>query len=309
MTDQPLSVVTGAFGFSGKYITRRLLARGERVLTLTGSPDRPHEFGSAVRVAPFLFDDEEAMAESMRGASTLYNTYWVRFAKGDRTHKRAVANTQALIRAAEGAGIRRIVHVSITNPSLDSSLPYFRGKAVIEESIRHSRLAFSILRPTVLFGAEDILINNIAHLLRRLPLFAIPGSGEYRLQPIYVEDLADLAVAAGRRETSDVIDAVGPETFTFTELVHTIAQAIGNSARIIQVPPLIALACSRAIGLVLRDVVLTHDELRGLMAGLLVSPHPPTGTTRLSSWLRENAATVGSHYASELGRHYQPLTL
>ncbi|MCP5120567.1 MAG: NAD(P)H-binding protein, partial [bacterium] len=162
MTDRRLSVVTGAFGYSGKYITRRLLARGERVLTLTGNPDRPNEFGPAVEAVPFRFDDEEALAESLRGASTLYNTYWIRFAKGDRTHEQAVANTQTLIRAAERAGIRRIVHISITNPSLDSALPYFRGKAAIEESIRRSRLKYAILRPAVLFGTEDILINNIA---------------------------------------------------------------------------------------------------------------------------------------------------
>ena len=307
MKEAPLNVVTGAFGFSGKYITRLLLARGERVRTLTGNPDRPNEFGPAVETAPFRFDDEEALAASIRGASTLYNTYWVRFSKGDRTHERAVANTQMLIRAAEQAGIRRIVHISITNPSLDSPLPYFRGKALIEESIRQSGLQYSILRPTVLFGPEDILINNIAHLLRRFPLFAVPGSGSYRVQPIFVDDLAQLAVAAGHRETNEVTDAVGPEIYSFTELVRTIAQFIPNSARIIHVPPPVVLACSRVLGVLLEDVVLTRDEVRGLMADLLVSPDPPRGSTRLPDWLRANTPALGVRYASELKRHYRPL--
>ena len=97
------------------------------------------------------------------------------------------------------------MHISITNPSLDSPLPYFRGKAILEKEIRASGISHAIVRPTVLFGKEDILINNITYLLRRLPVFAIPGSGDYRLQPIYVEDLAEIAVEAWRELGIDTV--------------------------------------------------------------------------------------------------------
>lgn len=298
------SVVTGAFGYSGKYITRRLIARGERVVALTGNLDRANEFGRQVTALPYRFDDPLAFAESLRGATTLYNTYWVRFDRGGRTHERAVRNTQTLIRAAEMAGIRRIVHISITNPSLDSALPYFRGKSVVEQSIRNSRLRYAILRPAVIFGQEDILINNVAFFLRKFPVFAVPGSGRYRLQPIYAGDLADLAVEAGASGKDEVVDAVGPEIFSFEELVRAIAENVKSRAKIVRVPPLLAFSILKLLGLVLGDVVLTRDELTGLMADLLVSSQPPTGQTRLSDWLRDNAATVGAHYASELKRHY-----
>ena len=196
MSDGRLNIVTGAFGFTGSYITRRLMAMGESVRTLTAHPGRHNESGDVVQVLPYNFDNPGQLAESMKGASVLYNTYWIRFAHGNQTFEQAAENSKTLIGAAEDAGIERIVHVSITNPSHDSALPYFKGKAEVEDAIKASKLSYAILRPAVIFGDQGILINNIAWFLRRLPVFAVPGSGEYELQPIFVDDLA-----APRRRT------------------------------------------------------------------------------------------------------------
>ncbi|MGH2581061.1 MAG: SDR family oxidoreductase, partial [Actinomycetota bacterium] len=192
-----VDVVTGAFGYTGRYITARLLESGRSVRTLTGHPNRPNPFGDRVAVAAFDFEDRRKLAGHLRGATTLYNTYWVRFPRGDVTFERAVAISETLIHAARDAGVRRIVHVSITNPSEDSPFPYFRGKATVERMIRDSGLGYAIVRPTVIFGREDILINNIAYILRRVPIFGIPGSGSYRLRPVSVEDVADICVRSG----------------------------------------------------------------------------------------------------------------
>ena len=255
-------------------------------------------------VLPFDFDRPHRLIASLRGVETLYNTYWVRFPYKGMTFERAVANTKTLIHAAEEAGVRRFVHVSITNPSADSSLPYFRGKAELEDALRRSELSHAIVRPTVVFGGEDILINNIAWLLRRFPIFALPGRGDYRLQPVFVEDLAEIAVDVGGRDENAVVDAVGPETYTFRELARLIAEMIGSRARLISAPRWAALLVSRLIGRVTGDIVLTRDEVEGLMANLLVSSAPPTGQTRLSDWLRQHADTIGRQYASELRRHF-----
>jgi NADH dehydrogenase len=300
-----LNVVTGAFGYTGKYITRRLLSTGKRVRTLTGHPNRLNPFGEQVSVSPFSFDDPAELTESLRGATALYNTYWVRFSRAQVTFDQAVENTKALIKAAEEAGVRRIVHVSITNASEDSPLPYFRGKGLLENAIIHSGLSHAIVRPTVIFGAEDILINNIAWLLRRFPVFAVPGSGDYRMQPVFVEDVAEIAVNAAHRDEDVVVDAVGPDTYTFDELVRLIADKIRSKARIVHVSPALALFFSRMAGYLVNDVMLTRDEVEGLMANLLVSDGPPTGQTRLGDWLDENAESVGAKYASELRRHYR----
>lgn len=298
-------VVTGAFGYTGSYITRRLLAAGRRIRTITGHPNRPNPFGGQVEIAPMNFADRESLVRSLSGAAVLYNTYWVRFRHGGTTFEEAVANSRLLIEAAREAGVGKIVHLSIANPSLDSRLPYYSGKAQVEKAILDSGLAYAILRPTVIFGAEDILINNIAWFTRHFPVFAIPGNGRYELQPIFVEDLADLAVGEAQSKSDRILDAVGPEKFAFEDLVRQVAHAVGAHPRFLHVNPRTAVQMLRFVGRALGDVILTREEIDGLMADLLVSKCPPTGRTRFSDWLSQHAETLGVRYSSELRRHYR----
>ncbi len=300
-----LNVVTGGFGFTGKYITRRLLSMDKKVRTLARHPERPNPFSGSVEVARLDFERPGELLRALEGAATLYNTYWVRFGYREVTFEKAVANTEKLIRAAKEAGVRRVVHLSVTNPAEDSRLPYFRGKALVEKAIKQLGLSYAIIRPSVIFGPEDILINNMAWLLRRFPVFAVPGSGEYRLQPVFVEDVAEIAVNAGQEVENRILDAVGPEQLTFDELVQLIARAVRSKARIIHVRPKLALWMAGLVGYLVKDVILTQGEVDGLMASLLISSDPPTGQTRCSDWLEQNASSVGVRYASELARHFR----
>jgi uncharacterized protein YbjT (DUF2867 family) len=295
-------VVTGAFGYSGKYITTRLLAAGARVRTLTNSLQRQNPFGTGIEAHPYNFDRPDELVRSLRGARVLFNTYWVRFDHTDFTHSQAVGNTLRLFEAARQAGIERVVHVSITNPSLDSALPYFKGKAQLESALRESGLSYAILRPTVLFGREDILINNIAWMLRRFPIFGVFGDGHYQLQPIFVDDLALLAVEAAGSAENVVVDAIGPETFTYRELVSVIGDAIGRRRPVVSIPPALGVAIGRLVGAVVGDVVVTREEVAGLMQNLLVTSSPPAGHTALSQWILEHRESLGRRYSSELAR-------
>jgi NADH dehydrogenase len=272
------------------------------VRTLTNSPSRKNFFGNRVDVHPLNFDDRDQLSRSLEGARVLYNTYWVRFNYGNFSFAQAVENTWKLFAAAGRAGVSRVVHVSITNPSEDSPLEYFRGKAVLERALRESGLSYAILRPAVLFGGEDILINNIAWALRHLPVFGVFGSGDYRLQPIHVHDFADLAVAQGADRENRTIDAIGPETFTYRELVRELARILGVRRAIVSVPPWLGYATGWMVGKLVGDVVITRDEIEGLMEGLLATDSKPAGTTRLTDWARDHADTLGRHYATELGR-------
>ncbi|MGZ9220635.1 MAG: SDR family oxidoreductase [Anaerolineales bacterium] len=296
--------VTGAFSYSGKYITKRLLERGEEVITLTGHPNRPDPFNGRVKAYPLDFD-EAGMTRSLKGVDVLVNTYWVRFDKGENTQPRAVENTRKLVNAAKAAGVKRVVHTSITNPSAESPLPYFWGKAANEKTVRESGMSYAILRPTVLVGNEDILINNIAFLLKRFPFFALPGNGSYRLQPVYVDDLAELAVEGVYSTENYVIDAVGPDILTFKEMVELIGEKIGAKRPLISVPPRLALFAAQFLSLFVGDVILTPEEVDGLMSGLLVSKESPRGKTHLADWLEANKYKVGVKYASELKKHYE----
>jgi NADH dehydrogenase len=302
MTRDSFHVVTGAFGYSGQYIARRLLDRGYAVRTLTNSPDRKNRFEGKVSASPFHFDDRPKLVESLRGASTLYNTYWVRFNHRDFRHSDAVENTLRLFEAAREAGVRRVVHVSITNPSEESPLEYFSGKARLERALMESGLSYAILRPTVLFGKEDVLVNNIAWMLRRFPVFGVFGDGEYRLQPIYVDDLAKLAIEQGETESNNVVDAIGPETFTYRDLVRQIGRIIGKPRPIVSVPPFFGYAVGALVGKVVGDVIVTREEIAGLMSDLLYVDSPPAGTTHLTEWAAEHADELGRSYTSELAR-------
>lgn len=302
MGTQTIHVVTGAFGFSGKYITERLLAAGHKVVTLTNSFNRENPFHGRVTAYPYNFNDREKLIASLSGASVLYNNYWVRFNHRNFSYAQAVENSLNLFDAAKQAGIKRIVHVSITNPSLDSPFEYFSGKAKLEKAIIESGLSYAILRPAVLFGKEDILINNIAWFLRRFPVFGVFGDGKYRLQPIFVDDLAELAVEQGRKSENVIINAIGPETFTYRDLAKEIENAIGKRRPIVPVPPIKGYLLGKLVGFIHQDVTITYDEIRGLMANLLYADSPPTGKTKLSVWLKENAASVGLRYSNELKR-------
>ena len=302
MKQESIHAVTGAFGYSGKYIAERLLADGKSVLTLTNSLQRENPFGDRLRAVPFHFDEPKKLTESLRGVSVLYNTYWVRFNHKSFTHADAVSNTLALFEAAKNAGVERVVHVSITNPSEDSPLEYFSGKARLERALVDSGLSYAILRPTVLFGKEDILVNNIAWTLRRLPVFGVFGDGQYKVQPIYVDDLAELAVEQGKAQKNIVIDAIGPETFTYWELVARVGEIIGKRRPILSVPPSLGYMVGWLIGKLVGDVMITREEIAGLMGNLLYVDSPPAGNTKLTDWAKARAKTLGVHYTSELAR-------
>ena len=302
-TDTGLDVVTGAFSYSGASLARALLQDGRQLRTLTGHPGRAPG-GSAIEVHPLDFDDPLGLVASLAGATTLYNTYWVRFPHGAIDHERAVANSRALFHAARRAGVQRIVHVSITHPSGDSPFPYFRGKALVERALAECDLSYAIVRPAILFGGDGVLLNNIAWLLRRLPVFAIGGNGEYRIRGIHVDDLARLCLAKAAETHDSVTDAVGPERPTFNELVGAIKDAVGSRARLVHVPGACVPLLARALGLVLHDVLLTAEEYRAMARGLADTDGPSTGSTALSVWLAGHGETLGLHYANELARHF-----
>ena len=301
--DTGVDMVTGAFSYSGRAIASALQANGRRVRTLTGHPQHA-PMDSPIAVHPLDFDDPAQLARSLQGVTTLYNTYWVRFAHDRTDHERAAINSHTLFQAARRAGVRRIVHVSITNPAIDSPYPYFEGKALVERSLIETEVSYSILRPAILFGGEGVLLNNIAWLLRHLPVFAVGGRGDYRIRGIHIDDLARLCVEQGSGVADCVVDAVGPEAPTFLELVQSIGRAVGSRARILRVPGAVVPPMAWLLGKALHDVLLTRDEYGAMASGLACTSGPSTGRILLSDWLSENGSMLGRRYANELDRHF-----
>lgn len=295
-------LITGALGYSGQALAERLLARGDHVRTITNSPDRPNRFGSAIEIHPFAFDDGAALRRSFGGIDTFINTYWVRFNHKLFTFAQAISNTKRLFAAARDAGVRRIVHVSILKPEQGRGLAYYDGKLELEHALRDLGVAHSIVRPGVLFGRGDILINNIAWMLRHLPVFGTFGDGEYKLQPMHVDDFAELILRCADAPNTRTADAVGPETFAFRDLVRTIAGIIGVRRPIVSVPAGLGYAISRLLNPLVGDVIITREEIDGLRRNLLYSDHDVVGKTRLTDWAARSRDSLGVRYASEVGR-------
>jgi NADH dehydrogenase len=302
-------LVTGAFGYTGSRIAERLLARGRQVHTLTRRSPGNHPLAGRVDVRPYDFD-ADALERTLAGVDTLFVTYWMRFARGDATWVKLVANVARLAQAATATGVRRIVYISVSNAGHGAPTAYFRAKAAAEDAIRSATrgsasTSHAIVRPTLLYGSDDILINNMAWALRRLPVFGIPGDGRYWVQPVHVDDVADLVVELAARDDNVETDAAGPERLTFNEIVATVRAAVHSRAVIVHLPPPLVLASTRVIGTFMRDVILTGDEIRELMQSLLVSTGPATSPTRFTDWISAHAGEIGRHYSSELGRNFR----
>ncbi|MDP6199617.1 MAG: NAD(P)H-binding protein [Candidatus Poseidonia sp.] len=301
--EKPLHVVTGAFGYSGRWVAHHLLQQEVRVRTLTNAVGRDDPFEGRVEVHGLDFTDMDRLVASLKGAEVLYNTYWVRYNKSGKrfAHATAVENTRILFEAARRAGVKRVVHFSVANPTKAPHWTYFEGKVEVERLLEASGLSYAILRPTVLFGGErNVLINNIAWMLRRFPVFGVFGFGGYPIQPVHVEDVAEVAVAQGKLEENAVVDVAGPETFRYKDYIRLMVKALGLRRLILPMPPLAAWLFGRCLGVLLQDDVITRAEIKGLRQGLMASSSPPVGTRLFSEWIAEHGPSFGERYQNDL---------
>jgi NADH dehydrogenase len=298
-----IHVVTGAFGYSGRWITKELLSRGKRVRTLTNAIGRDDPFKGRIEVLPIDFSNHDSLVSSLEGAKVLYNTYWVRYKdrKGGYAHDLAVENLRKLFIAAEEAGVDRVVHFSVAHPHKAPDWSYFRGKVEVERILTDSSLSYAILRPTVFFGGErDVLINNMAWLIRKFPIFGVFGFGDYPIQPIHIADVARIAVNQGESSVNNILDVAGPEIYSYREYVSLLAKSLGVRRMIVPVPPIIAWLVGKIVGIILQDRVITKAEIRGLMQGLMSTDEKPLGTILFSEWVASNGSNLGKKYHNDM---------
>jgi len=298
-----LHVVTGAFGYTGRWIAHHLLEKGVQVRTLTNAVGRDDPFDGRVEVHPLDFDDHAALVESLRGAEVLYNTYWVRYNHRRRNfeHGIAVENSKRLFKAAAEAGVERIVHFSVAHPHKAPDWTYFCGKVAVEKYLNDSEYCFAILRPTVLFGGHrNVLINNIAWMLRKFPIFGVFGMGNYPIQPVHVKDVARVAVEQGESRENVTIDVTGPETFRYKEYIGVMAKSMSLRRIILPMPPFVGWLFGKFLGLLLQDLVITRAEIKGLRRGLMASDEDPLGQLKFSEWIAEHGKDFGKRYQNDL---------
>lgn len=295
------AIVTGAFSYLGSAVARELQRRGFEVATLTNR--RPPPGAEGIAASPLVFEREH-LVRALRGADTLVNTYWIRLPYRGVGFAEAVANSRVLVEAVREAGVRRLVHVSVTNASLDSELGYYRGKAEVDAIVRAAGIPHAIVRPTLVVGPNDVLTSNLAWFLRRFPFFPVPDGGAYRVQPVTLADAGRIAADAAEADRDLDVDAAGPEAFPFVEYLRIIARACGVRRPLLPVPGSLALAGLCALSPLLRDTVLAREELRGLERELLVSHAAPLGTESVSGFLLGHGKELGRAYVNDRTRHF-----
>jgi len=299
-------LITGASGFIGGAIATCLVGRAD-VRSLTSHPEKSR-FCDTVKSFAYEFDRDDGMADAFRGVDVFVNSYYVRFNYAGVTFEDAVARSRVLFAHARAAGVRRIVHVSVSNANEASDLPYYRNKGRIEALIRESGIEHTILRPALVVGDGDILVNNIAYFLRQLPVFTVFGDGLYVAQPMTVEAFADVALEAVHGlHRNATLPVAGPRDWTFLEMVRAIRRAVGARTAIVPAPASFSFAGLKIAGWLLGDVVLTGDEIKGLTRGYLCSDQPVRRGEDFSDWLSrpDVVSKLGVHYESELARHFR----
>ena len=295
------AVVTGAFSYTGAAVARELIDRGWKIHTLTNR--RLPEDAAGITVAPLRFEADH-LAHELDGADLFVNTYWVRLPARGQDFDTAVERSGMLIRAAVGAGVGRLVHVSVSNAAAGRALGYYGGKAKVEEVVRAAGLSYAIVRPTLVVGPNDVLTNNIAWFLRRFPFFLLPRGGRCRLSPVTLDDTARIIADAAERGDDAEMDAAGPDTMTFAEYARSLARACGVRRLFLSAPDILALGLLWVAGCLLRDVVLTREELLGLEQELLFTHAPPLGRESVPDWLMRNGAGLGRSYINDMHRHF-----
>ena len=239
----------------------------------------------------------------MRGADVLYNTYWVRYNHHSKQfdHEIATDNCRLIFEAAKEAGVRRVVFFSVAHPEQAPKWSYFRGKVITERLLKDCGISYAIVRPTVLFGGgRNVLVNNIAWMLRYIPVFGLFGWGNYPIQPVHVRDVASIAINLGAGDDDITRDATGPETYNYRDFIKLIARSMGVRRLLFPMPAIVAWMAGRVMGLFLRDMVITRGEIRGLMQGLVASEEEPLGKISFSEWVAEKGPEMGRHYHNDL---------
>lgn len=306
------NLVTGSFSFSGKFITNELLKTGERVETFTNHPVTTNPNYSKITIKQYVFNDFNALVENFKGVDTFFNSYWIRFPYGSTSWMDAIRYSKDLFKACKLAGVKKIVHISVTNPKINSPYAYFKGKAIVEDLLKKSGVPYTILRVAWMFEEGDILTNNIAWILRHMPIFGIFGKGEYKIQPVSLKTLGKVAIE--NRYLGDktininkTIDVIGPETLTYKEYVSLINRTIHAKTILFPFPWFaiqIPIFVSKVIGFALHDRLLTKDEIYSLKDNLLLTDSPPIGNVSFKKWLEKNKNNIGLKWANEVKRHY-----
>ncbi|HXR24984.1 MAG TPA: NAD(P)H-binding protein [Candidatus Binataceae bacterium] len=268
--------IAGGSGFIGRAIVRRLAAiPGLTVRVLTRDPVKARVRLAAEGKVDFVsadVNDPARLATVIAGADTIINA--VQFdgypiekpSRGLTFNRVDYGGTVSLIAATKAAGVPNFIYISGAAADERSPNPAFRAKGRAERALRDAGLAFTILRPSLVYGPEDRVVNGLAKAIRMMPVMVVPGSGQQKLRPLLVDDLAAcVALAIGGRGRNGIYEVGGPDPMTFDELVRLVMEITGHKRPIIHVPENLLLVAG-AVAEKLPGALFSRDAVAFLVA-------------------------------------------
>jgi uncharacterized protein YbjT (DUF2867 family) len=280
-TDRIIAVAGGS-GFIGRAIVRCLAATpGLSVRVLTRDPEKARArltgegkvaLAGEVEFVAADVNEPSKLAKALVGADTIVNA--VQFdgypienpARGLTFLRVDYGGTVALIAGAKEASVANFIYISGAAADERSTNPAFRAKGRAERVLRTSGLAFTILRPSLVYGPEDRVVNGLASALRMMPIMVVPGTGRQHLRPLFVEDLAAcVALAIGGRGRDGIFEIGGPDEMAFDELVRLLMEITGHKRPLVHVPESM-LRIAGAVAEKLPGALFSRDAVAFLVA-------------------------------------------
>lgn len=273
----PLATVFGASGFVGTQVTQQLAREGFRVRAAVRRPDLAGHLrmlGSVGQIVPVQANvrNADSVARAVQGASVVVNLVGVGVQRGKQRFDTVnVEGARTVAAAARAAGATSLIHMSILGADASSESAFARSRAEGEEAVRAAYPGATILRPSLIFGADDSYFNLMASLARFLPVMPLIG-GKTRFQPVYVGDVAHatLLIATNAVRSGRTYELGGPEVVTHKELLTQILREAGRRNPLVPVPAGIARLLAMPMALLPRPL-LTGDQVTLLQADNVVS--------------------------------------
>lgn len=267
---KPLILLTGATGFVGGYVARRLVSQGARLRCLVrqtsiATGDRLAALG--VELALGDVTDPDSLARAVKGVEAVIHLVAVIVERGQATFQRVnYQGTLNLLAACQGAQVRRFLHMSNIGVGPEASFPFMHSKWRAEEEVRRSGLDWTVFRSSIMFGAGDEFVTKLAGMVRKAPLAPIIGSGGTRFQPIWVEDTARcLALALEKADTvGRVIPIGGPEHLTYEEIIDLIIEALGVRKPKVHIPVALMMPVAAIMAALQTRPLITPGQLSQL---------------------------------------------
>ena len=261
-------LVTGSSGFLGRNVVKALRTRGESVRCLVRSPSRARvvtDYGVELAYGDVL--DPASLKDAMRGVDAVVHLVAIIRERGRNTFDRVNRQgTETVVQVARDEGVRHLVHVSAIGVQENQAYPYLYSKWLGEQEVIRGGVAYTIIRPSILFGPGDEFINTLAGVVKSFPVAPVAGDGRVRFQPISVEEVGGIVslVAGNHRFGGRIIEVGGPDHLTYNEILDIIARTLGVRRIKVHLPVPLMKTMTRVMEAVLPNPPATTSQLEML---------------------------------------------